>query len=88
MIPAWMLNAACRDADPELFFPDTGGINKNTELALDICARCPVLADCRAYADHMEDQRGARYSSGIWGGTTERERLNARRRARKKGVAA
>ncbi|MCI0386195.1 WhiB family transcriptional regulator [Streptomyces sp. CNQ085] len=84
----WMDHAACRDVDPELFFPDTGGPNKNTEIALSYCARCPVLADCRAYADHMESQRGDRYSSGIWGGTTERERLNARRRAARKRAAA
>lgn len=63
--PAWMLDAACRDADPEAFFPEKGG---STLYAKRICADCPVAAQCLDLAL----TNGERF--GIWGGLSERER--------------
>lgn len=62
--------AACRAADPELFFPvGTGELaNKDTARALVFCRSCPIAGECLSYAlahDH-------RY--GIWGGTTPQYR--------------
>lgn len=71
----WRQRAACRDEDPELFFPvsDTGPGARQADQAKAVCARCPVRERCLDYAldtglDH-----------GIFGGTTEAERRELRR---------
>lgn len=49
----WRDRAACRYHDPELFYPTkTKGEPRRREVAraAAICATCPVLADCRAWA--------------------------------------
>lgn len=53
--------AACRTADPDLFFPDPGDTGAEAQ-ALAVCAGCPVRAQC--YARAVEN--GERW--GIWGG--------------------
>jgi len=71
----WRQRAACRDEDPELFFPvsDTGPGARQAEQAKAICARCPVRELCLDYAlDSGLDH-------GIFGGTTETERRELRR---------
>lgn len=48
----WMEDAACRDADPEIFFPEgttTRAYHKTIE-AKDHCAVCPVLDQCYEFA--------------------------------------
>jgi WhiB family redox-sensing transcriptional regulator len=69
---AWMADAACRGMDPALFFPERG---EDTRPALNACAVCPVTAECLAYAT-------AHAWSGIWGGTTQRERRTNKRHRR------
>ncbi len=72
----WRHLAACRDEDPELFFPvsDTGPAARQAEQAKSICARCPVRERCLEYAlDNGLDH-------GVFGGTTESERRALRRR--------
>ena len=70
----WRHRAACRDEDPELFFPagTSGPALLQVEQAKAVCRRCPVIGECLSWAlatgqDH-----------GIWGGATERERRAAR----------
>ena len=78
----WRHRAACRDRDPELFFPvsDMGPGARQTEQAKAVCARCPVRAECLEYAlDNALDH-------GIYGGTTESERRTLRRRAVRKAA--
>jgi hypothetical protein len=53
--------AACRTADPALFFPEPGDTGAEAQ-ALAVCAGCPVRAPCYARAV----QNGERW--GIWGG--------------------
>jgi WhiB family redox-sensing transcriptional regulator len=65
--------AACRDADPELFFPGDGVNGARVEQARDICRSCPSTTTCCDWAI-------ANNVDGIWGGTTTAER-NATRRA-------
>jgi WhiB family transcriptional regulator, redox-sensing transcriptional regulator len=75
----WRHRAACRDEDPELFFPlsDIGPGARQAERAKSVCARCPVRAQCLEYAlDNGLDH-------GIYGGTTESERWMLRRTVRK-----
>ena len=71
----WRSAAACRSADPELFFPisDSGKSLEQVAEAKAICAGCPVRRECLAFALRT----GQVY--GIWGGTTTHERAIARR---------
>ena len=70
----WWSAAACRSADPDLFFPisDSGPALEQAEKAKAICATCRVRRECLAFAL----QTGQIH--GIWGGTTEHERAAAR----------
>lgn len=69
MMRDWMADAACRDADPDLFFIEDRHYNE----ALAICATCPVIEDCLRYAI----VGGIGY--GVWGGTTPNGRGFGRR---------
>jgi hypothetical protein len=69
--------AACRDAEPELFFPESPQAGNAIAVALAFCRACPVRSACLERAlDHPEPY-------GIWGGTLPGERAElARRRGR------
>ena len=72
----WRQLAACRHADPELFFPvsASGPSLDQVTQAKAICAGCAVRQQCLAFAlDTRQDH-------GVWGGMSEQER---RPRARK-----
>ncbi|AIJ25199.1 MULTISPECIES: WhiB family transcriptional regulator [Amycolatopsis] len=76
----WRTRAACRDEDPELFFPvsEMGPGARQVARAKAVCASCPVRAECLAYA------LDSGLDNGIFGGTTEQERrslIRSRRRA-------
>lgn len=73
----WAEHAACRDLDPELFFPVglTGPGWEQLQAAREVCARCPVVRSCLDWA--LE----AGVSDGVWGGTTPDERRVIRMRA-------
>ena len=74
--PNWRRDAACGDADPELFFPD-GDIRSaryQAKAAKLICRGCPVSASCLNWA------LASGHEHGIWGGLTEDERRKLRRR--------
>lgn len=64
--PASMESAVCAQVDPELFFPQKGGL---TSEAKRICAGCTVAAQCLEYALNL-----GYGDTGIWGGTTTAER--------------
>lgn len=80
----WRLRAACRDEDPELFFPDDDAVDAaalddaylQTEAAKTVCRRCPVLEECRTWALVI------RPTTGVFGALTATERriLNDRNR--------
>jgi hypothetical protein len=75
MTSDWRTRAACRDEDPELFFPaaNTGPAwAAQVTAAKAICRGCPVVEQCRAFA-----VEGLRY--GVAGGMTEQERSALRR---------
>ena len=71
-VPAWHKDAACADStvDPDWFFPEQPGLAGNKAKA--ICNRCSVRDECLNTA-LFEPLRG------IWGGTTESQRVNLRR---------
>ena len=62
--------AGCRGMDPALFFPSRG---EDVKAAQRVCAACPVAAECLDYAMANNER------FGIWGGTSERQRLRLRR---------
>ena len=66
----WRDDAACRDADPELFFPigTAGAALRQTGEAKRICPACSAQTQCLAWA--LQN----RVTDGVWGGTTEDER--------------
>lgn len=68
----WAAYAACRDADPDAFFPVS---EEEAGPAIRVCNGCPVKDEC---LDWALDTR-VRY--GIWGGTTERDRRRLLRRS-------
>ncbi|MCW2941190.1 MAG: regulatory protein [Actinomycetia bacterium] len=80
----WVERAACKDEDPELFFP-LGTLDVphwQVSRAKRICAVCPVRGECLDYAL----ETGQEY--GVWGETTEQERraLRGRIQARARRV--
>lgn len=77
----WRLSAACRDTDPDLFFPigTTGPAAAQIEDAKQVCAGCPVRWNCGEFA------LATYQKSGIWGGLDETElHLEQRRRQRRR----
>ncbi|HLU54070.1 MAG TPA: WhiB family transcriptional regulator [Pseudonocardia sp.] len=79
----WRLAAACRDHDPELFFPlsEVGPGARQVERAKAVCAGCPVRSECLDYA------LAAGLDHGIFGGMTETERRVLRRARAPREVA-
>lgn len=63
----WRETAACRNEDPELFFPLPND-RYSEQKAIKICKTCPVKADCLQAALAEQGQ------FGIWGGMTAEER--------------
>jgi WhiB family transcriptional regulator, redox-sensing transcriptional regulator len=74
--------AACRDVDPELFFPAGPGPlgQEQTRRAKAVCHRCSVAAPCLEWALENGQQ------DGVWGGTDPQDRRALRRQ--RKGTAA
>lgn len=60
----WRHQAACRDHDPELWF---SGKPYEQAAALAICRSCPVIGECRRFADEHNRIDGYQLQ-GIWGG--------------------
>lgn len=75
----WMFEGACVDhSRPDIFFParETDRKGRPARKVLEakaVCATCPVTAQCLEFAL-------ASGSLGIWGGLTESERGELRRR--------
>jgi WhiB family redox-sensing transcriptional regulator len=67
----WRDDSACRYVDPELHFPvgTRAEAQRQTEQAKAVCARCPVITQCREWA--LETRQRA----GVWGGLSEDDRL-------------
>jgi WhiB family transcriptional regulator, redox-sensing transcriptional regulator len=74
----WLEQAACRDLDPERFFPEPGEQVKAAE-AKAICAGCQVRDHCRDLA--VNAAGGLDADHGVFGGTlpAERSRLRGNR---------
>lgn len=73
----WRHEAACRDEDPELFFPigNVGPALLQIDEAKRVCRSCSVADSCLRWAmDTCQE-------SGVWGGMSEDDRRLVRRSA-------
>jgi WhiB family redox-sensing transcriptional regulator len=68
----WQRLGACRGMDSAVFFHPDGERNpsraRRTAHAKEVCARCPVIAQCREFALQTREP------FGVWGGLAEAER--------------
>lgn len=71
----WRESAACRNENPELFFPIGDGVAAHEQIARAkaVCARCPVREQCLAFAVTTGQD------FGVWGGLSSDERRRLRR---------
>jgi WhiB family redox-sensing transcriptional regulator len=75
LVADWRTRAACSGYPNTLFFPTSDYSDEpSIEKAKEICAVCPVVSSCLEYALETNQR------SGIWGGTSERERKSLRRK--------
>ncbi|HEV7828716.1 MAG TPA: WhiB family transcriptional regulator [Pseudonocardiaceae bacterium] len=78
----WRHRAACRDEDPELFFPvgTSGPALLQIAEAKIACRRCPVSTECLNWA------LASGQDAGVWGGMSEDERRAAKRHNARTGA--
>ena len=71
----WRELAACRDTDPDLFFPvgTTGPALQQIDAAKVVCGQCEAQGPCLEFALATNQE------SGVWGGTSEEERRRLRK---------
>jgi WhiB family redox-sensing transcriptional regulator len=72
---AWLDQAACRELDPERFFPESGEQTKAAE-AKAICDSCQVRDHCLELA--VKAAGGLDHDHGVFGGTLPAERSRLR----------
>ena len=73
LVNDWMRQAACLDHEPEIFFPPGPSAMEHINEAKAVCRTCPVIADCLRVA--LADPTLV----GVWGGTSETQRVEMRR---------
>lgn len=71
---AWRTRATCARLPRAAKVAFFGSNVSDDQHAKAVCAMCPVIADCRAYA------LASRESWGVWGGMTAKERVALTRR--------
>ena len=71
----WRELAACRDTDPDLFFPvgTTGPALQQIDAAKAVCRACEAQGQCLEFALATNQE------SGVWGATSEEERRKIRK---------
>lgn len=87
----WMQQARCRTVGgPDLMNHDASGARADLldAKAKQVCAACPVIAECLAFALKAEGTYSVYFRGGIYGGTTPSERAAMARPSRAKQVAA
>ncbi len=74
-IDDWRGDAACRDTEPDLFFPigSTGPALEQIEAAKAVCNACAAQEQCLEFALETNQE------SGVWGATSEEERRKLRK---------
>lgn len=73
LVPVWP-EAACRGSGLD-WFPPHHDLRAEA-AAINVCRTCPHQAECLAWAIEHDER-------GIWGGTTDRERLRVKSRGKR-----
>jgi WhiB family redox-sensing transcriptional regulator len=69
----WQQEALCAQTGADFFFPEPGS---SVREAKRICGMCPIRDACLEYALDNDER------FGVWGGLSEKERLEIRRGSR------
>jgi WhiB family redox-sensing transcriptional regulator len=69
----WQQEALCAQTGADFFFPEPGS---SVREAKRICGLCPIRSACLEYALDNDER------FGVWGGLSEKERLEIRRTSR------
>ena len=82
----WRAASACSDTDPSLFFPvgTTGPALEQIAAAKAVCDTCEAKEPCLQFA------LSTNQDSGVWGGTSERQRrriIRARTKAAREAAS-
>ncbi|MCG7204812.1 MULTISPECIES: WhiB family transcriptional regulator [Streptomyces] len=72
-VPDWHTQALCAQTGADFFFPEPGS---SVREAKRICGMCEMRPACLEYALDNDER------FGVWGGLSEKERLELRRAAR------
>lgn len=64
----WLDEGLCRQVDADVFFPEANGKTKAERIAIKVCRRCPVLAECTDYVLTCEAP-----VFGVWGAMHQHE---------------
>ncbi|MFI7407861.1 WhiB family transcriptional regulator [Streptomyces sp. NPDC049627] len=71
-VPDWQAQALCAQTGADFFFPEPGS---SVREAKRICGMCEMRSACLEYALNNDER------FGVWGGLSEKERLELRRTA-------
>jgi WhiB family redox-sensing transcriptional regulator len=71
--PTWQSHGACKGSDPDQYFPHPYVSHAQIVSIRAVCEACPVRRECADWGIHHEQL-------GIWGGTTDRQRREIRRK--------
>lgn len=72
-VPVWQAQALCAQTGADFFFPEPGS---SVREAKRICGMCEMRSACLEYALDNDER------FGVWGGLSEKERLELRRTSR------
>lgn len=72
-VPVWHAQALCAQTGADFFFPEPGS---SVREAKRICGMCEMRSACLEYALDNDER------FGVWGGLSEKERLELRRASR------
>ena len=73
MTATWQSHGACKGSDPDQYFPHPYVSHAQIASIRAMCEACPVRRECADWGIHHEQL-------GIWGGTTDRQRREIRRK--------
>lgn len=83
MTRSWVVDAACRNTDPDGFHPEGQGADLTPAKRL--CNTvCPVTSECLEYAMAVEQPS---FRFGVWGGMSPRQRDKLAQQRRRETAA-
>lgn len=77
----WREDAACLDADMDIFFPNRNNAEDRWDRAKALCKQCTVKKECLSLVMHLEEHDDR---WGVFGGLTPMERRVLRDKQRRR----